>query len=398
MPYDSNLQIDPNGVLSSPLFYYDNIDYRGWDDRYTYHPGDFVVSRQSDSLLKLTGDWYQYLSPPFSSTYYPGLGLPANYYVRNVYDVTGDFKGRTGDSLLTAPIQSFKQYAEWENRQTGDSGRILIYDEQLVRVFSLSDSDLSPPYTMTGSDFIIGSKGNDRIAGYGSNDWIEGGSGNDVLYGDGRAEFLSLTHENLARQITIAEDGNDVLKGGPGDDELYGGAGVDLALYSGNISNYTISKAENTHTLVDKTGVDGTDTLTDIERLKFSDSTLALDLDGNAGKVVKLLGAVFGKSSLMTKEFVGIGLSLLDAGTSYQDLAILAVSAAKKTSPTDICVLLWTNVVGTKPTDSDIAPFKTLLDSGQISIGALTTLAADTSFNIVNIDLVGLTKTGIEYV
>ena len=39
-----------------------------------------------------------------------------------------------------------------------------------------------------------------------------------------------------------------------------------------------------------------------------------------------------------------------------------------------------------------------MLDSGQLSIGLLTTLAADTSFNTQHIDLVGLSLTGLEYV
>jgi len=41
---------------------------------------------------------------------------------------------------------------------------------------------------------------------------------------------------------------------------------------------------------------------------------------------------------------------------------------------------------------------KFILDSEQMSIGSLTALAADTSFNTTNIDLVGLSQTGLEYV
>ena len=95
---------------------------------------------------------------------------------------------------------------------------------------------------------------------------------------------------------------------------------------------------------------------------------------------------------------MGAGLSLLDQGMSYQDLAAMAVSATKKSGATDICNLLWTNVFGKAPTAADIAPYKAMLDSGQMSIGALATLAADTSFNTTNIGLVGLSQTGIEYV
>jgi hypothetical protein len=53
-------------------------------------------------------------------------------------------------------------------------------------------------------------------------------------------------------------------------------------------------------------------------------------------------------------------------------------------------------VIGTKPTASDKAPYIALLESG-MSSGALAHLAADSAFNLANINLVGLTLTGIEY-
>jgi hypothetical protein len=140
------------------------------------------------------------------------------------------------------------------------------------------------------------------------------------------------------------------------------------------------------------------DPLTPNNRIFYEKTKLAFDINGNAGKVAKLLGVTFGKSALTNREYVGAGLSLLDQGMSYQDLAALAVSVTKKSSTTDICNLLWTNIFGKVPTAADIAPYKAMLDSGQMSIGALTALAADTSFNSTNIDLVGLSRTGLEYV
>ena len=53
--------------------------------------------------------------------------------------------------------------------------------------------------------------------------------------------------------------------------------------------------------------------------------------------------------------------------------------------------------IGTKPTAADTQPFIALLENG-MSAGALADLAADTSFNTVNINLVGLAQTGIEYI
>ena len=136
--------------------------------------------------------------------------------------------------------------------------------------------------------------------------------------------------------------------------------------------------------------------MTGVERLKFSDKSIAIDLDGNAGATAKILGAVFGKDSVSNKSYVGIGLHFLDAGWTYDNLAGLALGAAGAKTNDQIVSLLWTNVIGTKPTAADKAPLIALIENG-MTPGALTQIAADSSFNIANINLVGLAQTGIEY-
>jgi hypothetical protein len=137
--------------------------------------------------------------------------------------------------------------------------------------------------------------------------------------------------------------------------------------------------------------------ITNIERLNFSDKSIAIDINGNAGATAKLLGAVFGKDSLSNKQYFGIGLSLLDAGMSTTTLASLAVDAANLKTNDQIVSTLWKNVFGTTASNSDKAPYVKLLDDG-MSPGTLAWLAADTTFNKVNINLVGLAQTGIEYI
>ena len=149
--------------------------------------------------------------------------------------------------------------------------------------------------------------------------------------------------------------------------------------------------------VADRFGNEGTDSLTGIERLLFSNLSVAFDINGSAGTTAKLLGAVFGKDSLTNKQYVGIGLSLLDAGMSTTTLASLAVDAANLKTNDQIVSTLWKNVFGTTATSSDKAPYVKLLDDG-MSPGTLAWLAADTTFNKVNINLVGLAQTGIEYI
>ena len=146
-------------------------------------------------------------------------------------------------------------------------------------------------------------------------------------------------------------------------------------------------------------GLDGTDTLTRVERLQFSDMKVAFDLDGFAGITAKILGAVFGRESVANLQYVGIGLGLLDGGTSYFDLMQLAINArlGANANAEAVVNLLYTNVVGVAPGSADLELYTGLINSGAYSATTLGILAADTSLNIANVGLVGLAQTGLEY-
>jgi len=87
------------------------------------------------------------------------------------------------------------------------------------------------------------------------------GSGNDILRGNAVANVLD------------GQAGNDRLTGGGGNDTLNGGTGVDIALFSGAFSEYGIVRGSSGNaTITDAVvGRDGTDALTSVELLEFSD-------------------------------------------------------------------------------------------------------------------------------
>lgn len=211
-----------------------------------------------------------------------------------------------------------------------------------------------------------------------------GGSGNDTLIG------------NNANNILDGGAGNDTLYVSLGNDTLIGGTGIDIVNYSVAHASYTLTKADSGYTV--SKGADGSDMLTTIERLSFTDNKLAIDIDGNAGTTAKILGAVFGATSVSNTKYVGIGLSFLDDGMIYSDLMALALNAEGSTTSKAVVTLLWSNLFGAAPTDAEAAPYVAMLDSGSYSAGALGVLAADTSLNATNINLVGLAQTGIEYI
>jgi hypothetical protein len=183
-------------------------------------------------------------------------------------------------------------------------------------------------------------------------------------------------------------EGNDVLSGAGSRNE---------AVFNGPRANYHFAGTNSVTTVSDQTGSDGTDTLENIQRLHFTDTSVAIDLNGKAGEVARLLGAVFGKSSVQNKAYAGIGLRLLDDGMSFQTLAGLALQEAGLDTPDAVVTTLWTNVVGSAPSAQDKAPFLAMLDDGTTH-AELAVMAATHPLNDNNINLVGLAQTGLEYI
>lgn len=109
------------------------------------------------------------------------------------------------------------------------------------------------------------------LNGEAGDDRLEGGAGRDTLNGG---------------------DDNDVLIGAAGDDVLDGGAGLDTAVFSGVRSAYTISNSGGVTTV---TGPDGTDTLTNVERLQFDDGLFSI----TGGPVVEPITGTAGNDTLV---------------------------------------------------------------------------------------------------
>ena len=260
------------------------------------------------------------------------------------------------------------------NTMTGNLSSFQFVDNNNHK-FQLSG--INTPYQQLDTYTNLNSFVNGVMSG---NDLINGTSSNDVLLGF---------------------DGNDKITGAAGNDTINGGSGINTARYLSTSSNYTITPNTNDFTVTDKTGANGTDTLISIERLQFTDSNIAIDINGNAGTTAKILGAVFGASSVSNQQYVGIGLSYLDGGMSYQDLMLLALTAklgAGVNDPTQVVNLLYTNVVGVAPDQATLISFVGLLNSHVYTTASLGVMAADTSLNTTNINLVGLAQTGIHYV
>jgi hypothetical protein len=190
--------------------------------------------------------------------------------------------------------------------------------------------------------------------------------------------------------------------------DYVGLGGLDVAMFDGSkaaaykkaSTNYTLSATSSGFQALAKDGT-GLYTFNNIERIQFTDKSVALDFanNGNASLVAKTLVAVFGASSIAAHpDYVGIGLKYVDedssstAAAKFSDIIALALSVAVPSgSHSQVVNLLYTNVVGAAPTPTQAQPFVDMLDKGAQSLASLGVMAAD----LVNITAMGLPQNGM---
>ena len=91
---------------------------------------------------------------------------------------------------------------------------------------------------------------------------LDGSSLEDGLYGNGLANAIN------------GNAGADTITGGGGNDTIDGGAGQDTVVYALSAGSYTVSAITGGFKIVAKNGTEGTDTLYNVETLKFANKTV----------------------------------------------------------------------------------------------------------------------------
>lgn len=220
-------------------------------------------------------------------------------------------------------------------------------------------------YAGNGDDELFAGTGNDYIVGRYGDDDIFGGAGKDTLFG------------------------------GAGNDDLYGGTGIDTSIYEEQLSDATITKNANGSFTVSVES--GDDTLLGVERLKFANTSVAMDLDGNAGEVAKLIGAIIGPDRVADKALMGIGIDYMDNGGNFNTLVDIALNYMGATTNGAAVDLLYTNLTGATPSQMEHDYYVSMIENTDLTLTQLAVLACETDLNAQNINLVGLTSTGVEY-
>lgn len=145
--------------------------------------------------------------------------------------------------------------------------------------------------------------------------------------------------------VILGSSLNELILPGQGTHSIDGGGGFDTVGYSGNRTNYTITKTAAGYTVTDTTISNSTDTLTNIDRLQFADQTVAFDINGDTVQVPN-------------------GLLIAPAVTSSTQQTILAIPTAN------------TNVVG--------SGLDVINMGNQLSTAYNLTSNGDGSFNLLS--------------
>jgi hypothetical protein len=185
--------------------------------------------------------------------------------------------------------------------------------------------------------------------------------------------------------------------GSSGSDKVTGTSFVDVVKQISTISSNQITKlSDGSWQVQNKITPSNSDNLVNVERIEFSDMSVALDVSGPAGQVAKILGSVFGPSYVSNTEFAGIGFAYLDGGMSYLDLCGLAAGAAALSTPDLLVTTLLRNTTGTEPTALSKSSYLQSISSGA-SYASVVQQIADSSANAQSIKLTDLANTGLAF-
>ena len=166
--------------------------------------------------------------------------------------------------------------------------------------------------------------------------------------GTDAASHLAFTIASaLTRTGTAA---NDTLTGTSGNNAIDGLGGTDTVVYAGPRSNFTVTREVLGVSVDDKTGANGLDTLINVERIKFDDVSLGLDINGTGGQAYRLYQAAFDRQP----DLAGLGywMKSMDGGMTVNQAAAGFMGSAEFAAlygadPTDTAFVtrLYANVL-----------------------------------------------------
>ena len=204
--------------------------------------------------------------------------------------------------------------------------------------------------------------------------------------------------DGVGDDALIGNGASNALIGLGGNDSIDGGTGIDTAVY--NSVRIACAVARTGAGWEVSSAVDGTDNLIGIERLKFLDATIALDIDGTAGQAYRVYQAAFDR----TPDLGGLGfwIHAMDNGASLRQVAEGFVSSAEfkavyGTNPTSAQIVdkMYNNVLHRAGEPAGVAFWVGVLDSHNGTVADVLAGFSDSPENQVG--LLGVIGSGFAF-
>lgn len=203
----------------------------------------------------------------------------------------------------------------------------------------------------------------------------------------GPGSTIGVSIANNLRTITASGSGGDLFFGREGRSIVDGGGGTDTYVFLGHRDDYVISGSYPSITI---SGAGAFDTLTSVERLNFSNGTLAIDIDGNAGQAYRLYQSAFdrapdvsGLKFWINKLDNNNGLSWV--ADRFIDSDEFTIRYGESASNADFVNSLYQNVLDRDGDEGGIAFWNEKLDTGEFSRTDVLIRFSESEENIVGV-------------
>ncbi|MES2040428.1 MAG: DUF4214 domain-containing protein [Pseudomonadota bacterium] len=221
----------------------------------------------------------------------------------------------------------------------------------------------------------------------------------DYLIASGAGADLITINGGGGRLHVNAGSGNDAINVGTGNHNIDGGTGMDTVIMAGNASNFTITPVGAAFQLRVKSNGD-IDSLFNVERLQFSDKSIALDVSGTAGQAYRLYQAAFGRKPDL--EGLGYWIKDMDKGSSLTTVAAGFFQSAEfqklygaNPSTTTLITNFYQNVLHRAPDQAGFDYWNNQLSKGQITAAGALASFCESAENQAQV--IGTIQNGIEF-
>jgi VCBS repeat-containing protein len=252
------------------------------------HPQDVsgafgVMPADHDSLEYTVMSYRSYIGGPTTGLTNEAYGFPQTLMM---YDVAGlqemygaNYTTNSGDTIYKWDPLTGQEFVDGVGQAAPGANRIFmnVWDGGGHDIYDFSNYTTNLSVNLSPGGWTITSSA--QLAYLGAGHYAIGNISNSLLYHGNAASLIEDAIGGSGNDVIIGNAADNQITGGAGNDTLDGASGVDTAVYSGLAADHQwLQNADGTWTVTDlRAGTpDGTDTLSNVEFLKFLDTVVQI--------------------------------------------------------------------------------------------------------------------------